>query len=338
MEIKFERYHLQSDLRSPLRGFETISVPTEVRIDPLTKRRSRIITWSLPPQNKFDFSKMVEESKGCIFCPENVLQKTPQFLNEISPEGRISIGGATGFPNLYPAGTYGSVVVLCRDHFLNPNQFTSEIYEEGLSVSIEIIRRTMAFDPDARYWQISQNFLLPGGSSILHPHLQVIGDPIPTNEMGWLLDASSSYTQRNGTLYWEDLIHIEKGLGKRYINHIGNVHWFVSFAPIGFNEVCGSVEGHGSITTLAKEEIASLAKGIVSTLKYYDDKNLNSFNFSIYSISGETTYQLLIRLISRTPFQSNYMNDCTSFEVLQSELTANIIPEELCREIRPYFA
>ena len=338
MEIKFERYHLQSDLRSPLRGFETISVPTEVRIDPLTKRRSRIITWSLPPQNKFDFSKMAEESKGCIFCPENVLQKTPQFLNEISPEGRISIGGATGFPNLYPAGTYGSVVVLCRDHFLNLNQFTSEIYEEGLSVSIEIIRRTMAFDPDARFWQISQNFLLPGGSSILHPHLQVIGDPIPTNEMDWLLNAGSSYTQRNGTLYWEDLIHIEKGLEKRYINSIGNVHWFVSFAPIGFNEVCGSVEGHGSITTLAKKEIASLSKGIVSTLKYYDDKNLNSFNFSIYSISGETTYQLLLRMISRTPFQSNYMNDCTSFEILQSELTSNITPEELCREIRPYFA
>src|SRR4030043_2105156 len=188
MEIKIETYHPQSDLRSPLPGFETISVPTEVRIDPLTKRRSRIITWALPPQDKFDFSKMAEESKGCIFCPENVLQKTPQYLNEIPPEGRISFGGATGFPNLSPAGTYGSVVVLCRDHVLTPNQFTSEIYEEGLSVSIEIIRRTIAFDPDARYWQISQNFLLPGGSSILHPHLQVIGDPIPTNEMGWLLD------------------------------------------------------------------------------------------------------------------------------------------------------
>src|SRR4030067_507800 len=132
MEIKFERYHLQSDLRSP--------------------------------------------------------------------EGRISIGGATGFPNLYPAGTYGSVVVLCRDHFLNLNQFTSEIYEEGLSVSIEIIRRTMAFDPDARFWPLSQNFLLTGGSSILHPHLQVIGDPIPTHEMEWVLDAGSSYHKENGTL------------------------------------------------------------------------------------------------------------------------------------------
>jgi galactose-1-phosphate uridylyltransferase len=53
----------------------------------------------------------------------------------------------------------------------------------------------MAFDPDTTYWQISQNFLLPGGSSILHPHLQVIGDPIPTNEMEWLLDGSSSYYQ-----------------------------------------------------------------------------------------------------------------------------------------------
>ncbi len=280
---------------------------------------------------------MIQESKKCIFCPENVLQKTPQFLNEISSEGRISVGEAIGFPNLYPAGTYGSVVVLCSDHFLNLNQLTSEIYEEALSVSVEIIRRTMGFDPDARFWQMSQNYLLPGGSSILHPHLQVIGDPIPTNEMGWLLDNSTSYYKENGTLYWNDLIQIEKGLGKRYISSIGKVHWFVSFAPIGFNEVCGSVEGHGSVTTLGQEEIASLAKGIVSTLKYYYEKNLNSFNFSIYSIVGETSYQLLIRIISRTPFQSNYLNDCTSFEVLQSELTANIIPEELCREIRPYF-
>ena len=337
MEIKFERFHLQSDSRSPLGESEIISVPTEVRIDPLTKRRSRIITWALPPQDKFDFSKMAQESKGCIFCPENVLQKTPQFLNEISSEGRISIGGAIGFPNLYPAGTYGSVVVLCGDHFLNLNQLTPEIYEEAFSVSVEIIRRTMDFDPDARYWQISQNYLLPGGSSILHPHLQVIGDPIPTNEMGWLLDNSTSYYQENRTLYWSDLIQIEKGLGKRYITSIGKVHWFVSFAPIGFNEVCGSVGGHGSITTLGKEEIVSLARGIISTLKYYYEKNLNSFNFSIYSIVGETSYQLLIRIISRAPFQSNYLNDCTSFEVLQSELTANIIPEELCREIRPYF-
>jgi len=338
MEIKFERFHLQSDLRSPLEGFETISVPTEVRIDPLTKRRSRIITWGLPPQGKYDFSKMAEESKGCFFCPENVLQKTPQFLKEIVPEGRICIGRAVGFPNLNPVGSYGSVVVLCHEHFLNLNQFTPQIYEEGLSVAIEIIRRTMPFDPDTRYWQISQNFLLPGGSTILHPHLQVIGDPIPTNEMEWLLDASSSYYQRNETVYWKDLIHIEKGLGKRYINNIGKVHWFVSFAPIGFNEVCGSVEGHGSVTTLAEKEIASLAKGIVSTLKYYDDKNLNSFNFSIYSISGEAHYQLLIRIISRTPLQPYYLNDWTSFEVLQSELTANITPEELCREIRPYFS
>ncbi len=337
MEIKFERFHLQSDLRSPLKGFETISVPTEVRIDPLTRRRSRIITWGLPSQGRFNFSKMAEESKECFFCPENVLQKTPQFLKEIVPEGRIRIGRAVGFPNLNPVGSYGSVVVLCAEHFLDLNQLTSEVYEEGLLVAIEIIRRTMALDPDARYWQISQNFLSPGGSTLLHPHLQVIGDPIPTNEMEWLLDASSSYSQRNGTLYWNDLVQIEKGLGKRYITQIGKVHWFVSFAPIGFNEVCGNVEGHGSITTVQREEIASLAKGIVSTLKYYYEKNLNSFNFSIYSISGEAHYQLLLRMISRTPLQPYYLNDWTSFEALQSELTANIIPEELCRDIRPYF-
>jgi len=337
MEIKFERYHLQSDFLSPLKGFESVSVPTEVRIDPLTKRKSRIITFGLPSKGKFDFSQMIRESKGCIFCPESVLFKTPKFLGEIIPEGRISIGHAVGFPNLFPAGTYGSVVVLCQEHFINLNQFKPEIYEEGLSVAIEIIRKTMAFDQNIRYWQISQNFLLPGGSSILHPHLQVVGDPIPTNEMEWLIDAGSSYYQRNKTLYWNDLIQIEKGIGERYITTIGKVHWFVSYAPIGFNEVCGIVEGFGSITDIGKEEISSLARGIVLTLKYYYDKDLNSFNIAIYSISDEVSHQLLIRIISRTPIQSYYLNDWTSFEVLQSELTSNIFPEELCHEIRPYF-
>ncbi len=337
MEIKFERYHLQSELRSPLTGFETVSVPTEVRIDPLTRRRSRIITWGLPTPRPFDFSKMAEESKGCLFCPENILQKTPQFIKEILPEGRVCIGNAIGFPNLNPVGSYGSVVVLCRDHFLGLGQFTPEVYEDGLAVAVEIIRKTTTFDPDTRYWQISQNFLLPGGSTILHPHLQVIGDPIPTNEMDWLLDASSSYYQKNGTSYWNDLVQIEKELGKRYIARIGRVHWYVSFAPLGFNEVCASVEGHGSAATLGKEEIASLAKGITSTLKYFDGNGLNSFNFSIYSISGEAHFQLFTRMISRAPFQPGYLNDWTSFETLHSELTSNIVPEELCHEIQPYF-
>ncbi|MBS3920376.1 MAG: hypothetical protein KG012_16005 [Deltaproteobacteria bacterium] len=338
MKIKFERYHLQSDLLSPLNGFEPVSVPTEVRIDPLTKRKSRIITWSLPSKGKFDFSQLIEESKGCIFCPENVLLKTPQFLKEIIPEGRISVGDAVGFPNLFPAGTYGSVVVLCKEHFLNLHEFTPEIYEEGFSVAVEIIRKTISYDPNARFWQISQNFLLPGGSSILHPHLQVIGDPIPTNEMEWLIDAGSSYYERNKSLYWKDLIRMEEGLGERSIATSGSVHWFVPFAPIGFNEVCGVVEDHGSMTTLGKADISSLARGIVSTLRYYYDKDFNSFNFAIYSISGETSHQLLIRIISRTPIQPYYMNDWTSFEVLQSELTSNITPEVLCREIRPYFS
>jgi UDPglucose--hexose-1-phosphate uridylyltransferase len=337
MEIKFERYHLQSDLHSPLKGFEIVSVPTEVRIDPLTKRRSRIITLSPPSKGKFDFSQMAEESKGCIFCPENVFLKTPKFLEDIVPEGRIFIGKAIGFPNLNPIGTYGSVVVLCPEHFLNLNEFTPEIYEEGLSVAIEIIRRTIAFDPNARYWQINQNFLFPAGSTILHPHLQVIGDPIPTNEMELLLNNSSSYQQTNETLYWNDLIQTEKHLGERYIAKNGKIHWFASFAPIGFNEVCGSVEGHGSVITLNKEEITSLAKGIVSTLKYYYEKDLSSFNFSIYSISGEPAHQLFIRIISRTPIQPYYPNDWTSFKILQSEPTSYIFPEKLCREIRPYF-
>ncbi len=338
MEIKFERYHLQSDFLSPLKEFETVSIPTEVRIDPLTKRRCRIITWSPPEEGRFDFSRMVEESKGCIFCPENVHQKTPRFLKEIAAEGRLSKGEAVGFPNLFPAGSYGSIVVLCREHFLHLNELKPSHYEDGLCLAVEIIRRTMAYDSHARFWQVSQNFLLPGGSSIFHPHLQVIGDPIPTNEMEWLMEASASYYERNQSLFWDDLVQMEESLGERYITRTGNVHWFVSFAPIGFNEVCAVVEEHSSLLTLSQEELSTLARGIVNTLRYYHDKNLNSFNFSIYSLFGEKAHRLLLRIISRTPFRPCYLNDWTSFEVLQSELTLNLYPEGVCREIRPYFS
>jgi galactose-1-phosphate uridylyltransferase len=338
MEIKFERYHLQSDFRSPLKGFESVSVPTEIRIDPLTKRMIRIITLDLPSKKKFDFSQLTEKSKGCFFCPENVFTKTPQFLEEIIPEGRLQIGEAIGFPNLNPIGTYSNVIVLCSHHFLDLNQFTPQAYKDGFSVAIEIIKRTMDFDPNVRYWCVNQNYLFPAGSTILHPHLQVIGDPIATNEMESLLNNASSYYQRNQTSYWNDLIHIEKGLGKRYIANLGRVHWIAPFAPIGSNEVCGIVEGHESVTTLNEEEISSLAQGIISILKYYDSKNLNSFNFSIYSLSNEPSFQLFIRTVSRSPLQSYYPNDWTSFKLLQSEPTLNTVPEELCREIQPFFS
>ncbi len=338
MEIKFERFYLQADLLSPFQQFQLVSVPTEVRIDPLTKRRSRVITWGLPLKENFDLSQLSTESKECFFCPENVHLKTPQFPPEMIPEGRISIGRAIGFPNLNPVGTYGSVVVISEEHVVPLNRFTVQMYSEALSVAIEIIRRTMAFDSGARYWQISQNFLLPGGSSILHPHLQVIGDPIPTNEMETLLDASTSYSKSSGRRYWSDLVQIERGLKERFIGSVERIHWFVPFAPIGFNEVCGTVEGCSSVTTLSPEEIEALAKGIVCTLRYYESKKLDSFNFSLYSISDEEAFQPLIRIISRTPLQPFYLNDWTSFEVLHSELTSNIVPEDLCREIRPYFS
>ncbi|MCX8116776.1 MAG: hypothetical protein N3G78_02445 [Desulfobacterota bacterium] len=338
MDIQFERYHLQCDLLSPLQGFETVSVPTEVRIDPLTKRRCRIITWGLPDTGRIDLSRMVEESRGCIFCPENVHLKTPKFLKEIAPEGRLSRGEAVGFPNLFPAGSYGSVIVLCSAHFRPLNELTPSLYEDGLSLAVEIIRRTVAYDPNGRFWQVSQNFLHPAGSSILHPHLQVIGDPIPTNEMEWLREAGASYYERNRSIYWQDLVRKEEELGERYIAKTGNVHWFVSFAPIGFNEVCAVVEGHSSLLTLTPADLSLLARGIVSTLRYYHDKNLNSFNLTFYSISGEETHWLLLRIISRTPLQPYYLNDWTSFEALHSELTLNIYPEGLCREIRPYFS
>jgi hypothetical protein len=76
MNTKFERIQLQSNLLSPLKGFGSVSIPAEVRIDPLTKRKSRII--SRPPIQPFypndwtSFEVLQSELTSHILPPESI--------------------------------------------------------------------------------------------------------------------------------------------------------------------------------------------------------------------------------------------------------------------------
>jgi hypothetical protein len=72
--------------------------------NPELKDRAQIFFGSY---NQELIDNLVEEtSKTCFFCGERVSNSTPRFMPDFSNEGRIRVGEALFFPNLFSLGTY----------------------------------------------------------------------------------------------------------------------------------------------------------------------------------------------------------------------------------------
>ncbi len=146
-KIQFQSYKCQSKLLSPLKGFQEDFHDIEHRSDPLTNTRS-IIGYSLRDkaqivhgETDYDrINKIAQESKvNCFMCPEKVLSMTPKYTPDLLPQGRISIGEATLFPNLFPLSEFHAVCSLTHAHYLNLSDFTPELLANGIQTCLEFI-------------------------------------------------------------------------------------------------------------------------------------------------------------------------------------------------------
>jgi len=77
----------------------------EYRLDPLTGGQTRINPARArrlrQAESDVEWEGIIERSrKACVFCPEQIEQKTPIFPKTICPEGRIRRGETVVFPNL----------------------------------------------------------------------------------------------------------------------------------------------------------------------------------------------------------------------------------------------
>ena len=128
MAIRFYKQKTTSTFLSPFNEFKPTTVTIEIRQDPLTPHRARILSFRYRSLVKKDLDALVEQSlkMGCPFCPENLPQKAARFwknwsLKEPSKGGRRSFS-----PMPSPMkGTTGSVFsvrnILSPSTGLNPN-------------------------------------------------------------------------------------------------------------------------------------------------------------------------------------------------------------------------
>jgi len=242
--IAFEKTAKQTRILNPLKGFQEDTITFEYRTDPLTGRNTTVIKGMLDYIGRFLTSdeellkSLTEKTRAnCPFCPESVKTKTPMFTPDFLPEGRIFVGDAVVTPNLLGHAERSILVVLSKEHRLKLNEFTTELIFDAFKGGVTYLKRLNEVEPSISYPVFVFNYLTPAGSSIFHPHMQVLVRDRPFYLVKLLLEKSRAYYRSRGSSYWSDLLATEKG-GERHLFEKNDMEWLVPFAPLrGLNEV-----------------------------------------------------------------------------------------------------
>jgi len=346
-KIIFESIESEVRFHNPLRDFAEDFQRLEIRKDPLLGDVS-VYNRYLKDKAKAFFGdcdpdlirQLIEESaKTCFFCGEKVEKTTPRFTSDFLAEGRLRVGEAVLFPNLFSLGTHHPIVCLCKAHFLKLSEFDQDLMADGLTAAQKFLQIVYERDRSAAFAAVTANYLFPAGASLVHPHLQMVITPVPYSYHMRLLDASNAYYRETGSPYFIDLIEKER-TGPRYVALKGCWHWLAPFSPMGNNEFFAIHQAKADFGDLTAPDLKDLSYGISRVLSFYETLGHLSFNFVVYSVKSDRSqegFRCLVKIISRQNLYHNYRNDDYFLQkLLQTELIITP-PEELATLLKGYF-
>jgi UDPglucose--hexose-1-phosphate uridylyltransferase len=330
--MELRRELLTAEMVEPGTG-RPVRTTVEVRLDPLTGFSSRILPErGLMPANDFDLAAFARESRpNCPFCPERIGLVTPLLPGKLQAGGRIARGEAVLFPNLHAYSSYSSVSVYSpRRHYLPLGDMTQRLLADNLAAQVAYAKAVMAADPGSRWASVNANHMLPSGSSLFHPHMQVVVDSQPTTMQRLLAEVPPER--------FTDYLDAERRCGERYLGDTGRVQWVASFAPIAPAELRAFAPGVGSPAELDDDLTEELAHGLLLALGGYAEQGFESFNLAIYGAPpGTEGYPLNLRLACRSNLTPFYRSDATFLERLHWEGAVDLAPETVARWAGPRF-
>lgn len=346
--IPFERWSQRARFHSPLKGGEMDEQEIEVRRDPLTgfqsifnsalEDKSSVLFHPTDREYLQELARSTEET--CFLCHGRWSTTTPRYDEPLIPGGRLIHGDVVAFPNLFPLAAYHGVIMLGARHFRTLDDFPHTLLRDAFECSREFIRRCREFDSEVDYFTINANYLLPSGSSVMHPHFQILGSPRPFTHHQLLLERSAAYLASEGTCYWEDLEAAERASGERWIAKLGGCSWFAAFSPMGVNEINAVWPDRSHFLEWDSSDIEGLSLGLSRALRACHDLGFSTFNFSFFSgpVSHKSPeLRCFLRLINRQNMARHYRADDYYLQkLLHSEIMIQR-PERLAEIVRGYF-
>lgn len=317
-------------------------IPSEIRFDPLTGRTARICHFMPLQWEKPDLEALVNGTESwCPFCPDRVLKVTPCFPEELIPEGRMQQGDMVIFPNLAPYDCIAAIGTFGARHFIPMTGFTPDLMASVFGFALDFFRQVKrSGHPEAVYPVLNWNYMPLAGSSLIHPHVQLISSSSAPNLMRQELEASKDYLERHGSTFWEDLTAAEAASGERYLGKIGRTHFMTSFAPIGVaGDVLAVVEDARCTLDLDPRDLLDLANGLANVIGVYDTMGLYNFNLAFFTgTPADDHFRFHLLFSPRTSFSPQLGTpDTNAMRNLFNETLCMAFPEEINERLRKGF-
>lgn len=315
----------------------------EVRTHPISGRKCRITfsrslecergTEALPPP-----PPDAERAHECPFCPANRQSFTPRVHPVLDKEGQLKQGTSTLFPNLFPYGAYSAVSLFDDRHFVEIGTAGRDSYADSFINCTQYLKKVLEYDSEAKYMAITQNHLPAAGGSLVHPHLQVHADGIPSNHHAFLVGRTQRYAQQTGGLLFSDYLKAEQQDGRRTIGATGPWQWLAAFAPEGFFEIWGIYPGKTSFFQLQPSDWQELSQGVLNAQRFYRSLCRNSYNLGLLAVDqAHNGLELRVVLIVRANFAPWVRSDITGYEMMLGDMATFTLPEETARQARPFW-
>jgi galactose-1-phosphate uridylyltransferase len=339
LAFKQERFHS----RIVLPTGEVSDRVIEVRTHPITGRTCRI-TYSRGAEREPGAETLpapppfAADRRSCPFCRAQLARQTPRLEPALAPEGRLVRGKSTLFPNLFPYGRYSAVSLFDDTHFVEIGTALPASYTDSFLNCRDYLLRVLTHDPAAVWMAVTQNHLPSAGGSLLHPHLQVQADRLPSNFQRFLQDRAEQHFRRNGTRLFADYLEMETQRGERRLGATGRWEWLAAFAPEGFFEIWGILPGVTSLSRVSEEDWGDLAQGVLNTQRFYRSLGRNGYNLGILFLEdGSEVLEPRVVLTVRSNHAPWVRSDFTGFEVMLGDMATFTAPEETAARARPFW-
>jgi UDPglucose--hexose-1-phosphate uridylyltransferase len=340
-ELGFRKESTTGRYLDPFNGFQEKQVNFEVRYDENTGVATRILPYRVRIAQKPDVDSYREKSSEslCPFCSGLLEKITPRFTPDIIPEGKFQRGEAYLFPNAFPYDQNNTVAIFSAKHFVPLDELTPNFMQNGFKVCGDYFHRVAQMNSGYKYCSLNWNYMPPAGGGLIHPHLQTIVSLKPTNFMQRLLVNAQKYNEASGGNLWRNLIVLEREAKERFIASTGSISWLASFAPKGMaGEIDFIFHEKTSYFELTEANFEELQNGLSKIFRYLHVNNFISFNMSIYApMINERNFWVQGKIVPRFTLNPLGTSDINYFEKLHDEIICPVVPEELCRELQPYF-
>ena len=341
-DIGFHKEITTGRYLNPFANFEPKEIPIEERYDETTGVASRILPYRVRPAQKPDTAAYLEKSPEslCPFCPGLFDKITPRFTPDIISSGKFQRAEAYLFPNAFPYDATNTVAIFSSRHFIALDGLTAEAMRDGFAVCRDYFYRIAEMQKGYQFCSINWNYMPPAGGGLIHPHLQTIVSRKPSNFVQRLLAGAQNYMAASGGgNLWRNILVLEQEADERFIASTGAISWLAAFSPKGMaGEIDFYFREKTSFFDLTEANCDEMLQGLSRIFLYLYVNNFMSFNLSLYAtMTPEKNFWVQGKIVPRFEINPLGTSDLNYFEKLHNEIICPVVPEQLCKELQPYF-